>query len=691
MEAKTVLVKIIVAVIIVSATVANVHAGDTWLPRTVTSYGDVGQFSSLALDAAGEVHISYYDQTNGDLKYITSATAAVSGSWPPETVDSYGEVGRYSDMAIDASGNVHISYYIGEYDNLTRRETGELRYATNASGSWVVQTVDSDGDLVGQYSAIAVDASGKVHISYCSSIHDYADTYYYRPVASLRYASNVSGSWVTEKVEQEGEMDEYAPPTPINSDIVLDASAKAHISYYFSRYDSESHLYSGDLKYATNASGSWAVSVVESGKMFSYPPIITADSSIARDASGKIHISYYVTDYDDDPYSYRPEGNLRYASNASGKWVTETLDDYQDAGQYSSIALDSSDKVHISYYSNTWDKNTYRYVGNLNYVTNASGEWGIQTVDMHENVGQYSAIAIDSSDKVHISYYDGTNGDLRHITNSVSLENGYLAASELWIRAVIHTEEKGEVDAVWKKGGEEVTAANDLVIWGYFYASSNDVSWGSENNPDLFVKIWFDHSGRLDVNFFHVSVPNIDVYSDYRYDGIPDEAGTTTTSKRYVKHYYQNGDSFIEVNTEDGISPEGYSQNDRPVGDKVSNDLRIGAIINLEEARNDPIDATWRFGGSEDTARGDHVIWGYFYASPHAVTWGSKNNPDLYVKIWFDVSGRIDVNYFHVSVPDIEVYTDYPDNGIYEQTGTTMETDRYTKHEFQRQEVRQYQ
>jgi hypothetical protein len=75
-------------------------------------------------------------------------------------------------------------------------------------------------------------------------------------------------------------------------------------------------------------------------------------------------------------------------------------------------------------------------------------------------------------------------------------------------------------------------------------------------------------------------------------------------------------------------------------------------------------------------------VWGHFYASPSDVTWGSLNNPDLFVKIWFDAGGRIDVNYFHVSVPDIEVYSDYPDNGSYDQKGTTIMSDRYIRHEY---------
>ena len=61
-----------------------------------------------------------------------------------------------------------------------------------------------------------------------------------------------------------------------------------------------------------------------------------------------------------------------------------------------------------------------------------------------------------------------------------------------------------------------------------------------------------------------------------------------------------------------------------------------------------------------------------------------ENNPDLFVKLWFDVSGRINVNYFHVSVPDIEVYSDLPSDGTYDQKGTTIMSDRYIRHKYWR-------
>lgn len=75
-----------------------------------------------------------------------------------------------------------------------------------------------------------------------------------------------------------------------------------------------------------------------------------------------------------------------------------------------SIALDSNDKVHISYFDETnWD---------LKYATNTSGSWEIFTLDSDGLVGEHTSIALDSNDGVHISYYDYTNKDLKYATNT---------------------------------------------------------------------------------------------------------------------------------------------------------------------------------------------------------------------------------------------------------------------------------
>ncbi|MEA3478948.1 MAG: hypothetical protein U9R60_12255 [Bacteroidota bacterium] len=186
----------------------------------------------------------------------------------------------------------------------------------------------------------------------------------------------------------------------------------------------------------------------------------------------------------------------------------------------------------------------------------------------------------------------GTVGGISVVDLANSMvPDGYETTDNLRIGAVINTVEKGPIEAIWHKGGEDVTSRGDRVIWGHFYASPSDVTWGSENNPDLFVKIWADVSGRVDVNFFHVSIPDIEVYSDYVYDGSYNLHGTTTMSRRYIRQYYENGLGYSNESYEDGTPPHGYSQTGNPSGHSTINDLRIASIINTVE--KGPIDAVW--------------------------------------------------------------------------------------------------
>jgi hypothetical protein len=61
-----------------------------------------------------------------------------------------------SSIAVDASGARHISYVDGA--------VGGIKYATNASGSWVAITVDSPS--AGGLTSLVLDGSGYVHIAY---------------------------------------------------------------------------------------------------------------------------------------------------------------------------------------------------------------------------------------------------------------------------------------------------------------------------------------------------------------------------------------------------------------------------------------------------------------------------------------------------------------------------------------------
>src|SRR5262245_49590822 len=71
-----------VALVVALAFVVEAQA-TPFVHQTVDAAADVGEFSSLALDAQGRPRISYQDNTNGDLKF-----ASWNGvSWKVEVVD----------------------------------------------------------------------------------------------------------------------------------------------------------------------------------------------------------------------------------------------------------------------------------------------------------------------------------------------------------------------------------------------------------------------------------------------------------------------------------------------------------------------------------------------------------------------------------------------------------------------------
>ena len=124
-------------------------------------------------------------------------------------------------------------------------------------------------------------------------------------------------------------------------------------------------------------------------------------------------------------------------------------------------------------------------VPSTRYKVETTTENGTQNVTLTPDTGG----AYQVSDAGVLNFVPGTAG--------IVPNNGTMVTSDLWIRGVIDTVEKGKIEAVWQKGGEDTTSRGDRVIWGHFYASPNDVTWGSGNNPDLFVKIWYDVSGRV--------------------------------------------------------------------------------------------------------------------------------------------------------------------------------------------------
>lgn len=358
----------LVLAVISSATSAE------WTIETIDSGGAVGKYTSIAVGSSGDVHISYYDISEANLKYATNE----SGAWVTTVLDSSQDVGRGTSIQLDTSGRVHISYFYNYFQFCPFPDRPidshvQTKYATNTGGSWVTQLVwgpetCTTSTVRGTSTSLSVDRAGAVHVASDNPAWE-----------DLVYSSNASGGWTTQRPK----------PTWKRTQVSLsvDTSGYAHITYY---------VWELGLRYMTNLSGAWEEEVIDS--IIDNSPRVCCNwgNSLELDTRGLAHISYYDS----------VNSNLKYATNSSGTWITKTIDDAADVGRYNSIAFDSNGLVHIAYYDAT--------NRNLKYVTNASGTWNTQVVDTAGDVGRHNSIAVDGLGIVHISYYDLDREDLKY-------------------------------------------------------------------------------------------------------------------------------------------------------------------------------------------------------------------------------------------------------------------------------------
>jgi hypothetical protein len=313
--------------------------------------------TSLALDNQGKEHIAFWDFTLNDLIYATNA----DGSWTSGVVDHSWNTTGEAVIAIDSLGNPHLVYTVMGDPGTT---TAIIRYAVLLDGNWNVTDI-----AIGNISwglDMALDSNDNVHIGYLE--------YPTWDSANLVYCSNEDGSWVNTVVGK------ACVPTV---SIAVDHRGKAYISYMAAP--------DNVLGLATNSNDTWHNIIIDS-----VPTYIGTFSSIAIDPFGKVHISYV---------DYNPDGELKYATNSTGNWTCEYVDAQANINSPTSMALDSEQRAHITYYD--W------FHADLKYATNANGSWMISTPASEGEVGQGPSIALDANNMPHISYIDTSQSLVR--------------------------------------------------------------------------------------------------------------------------------------------------------------------------------------------------------------------------------------------------------------------------------------
>jgi hypothetical protein len=342
--------------------------------------GNVGKYTSTALNSSGVPTIAYYDVTNLHLKLAVCANASCSSMASDTTIDSSTNVGTYASVALNSSGIASVVYYDAA--------AGHLKYAlcndVNCT-SPTINTIDS-ATSVGTYASIAL-YSGVPRIAY-----------YDATAAHLKYilCNDATCATPTVKITVDS-----GTSVGTYASIAVDAAGVPSIAYYDATNQHPKYLRCTDANCGTAPS----FTVDSASGVGTY-------TSLALNASTGIpSIAYY------DATNQHPKFARCAAVSCSAAPTSYTLDSSTNVGTYTSIALGSDGFARVAYYDAAngflkFAKCTNVACSASTAVITADSNGGVASAGA--GVGQYTSVAVASADNTaRVSYYDVASGDLK--------------------------------------------------------------------------------------------------------------------------------------------------------------------------------------------------------------------------------------------------------------------------------------
>ena len=332
------------------------RTGGTWAAPVEVS-PDRAASLDLVRDG-GTLHLVFgrtnpFDEPDG-IEYATSA----GGPWSVETLDA--GVDASPRLAVDADGHAHVTY-------LRASPEPQVRYATDATGSWVTDVVTESWTWLDP--SFAVDAAGHHHVAVARQGTE----------PGLWYGTDAGGSWSMERLTT------IAPDGGVGLVVAPDGSAS--IAYGESIDGTEAQVAEQTAWLATGTPGAWTFTQLAT-------EATTGTHAIARAADGTLHVAFGIND--------GGERRIAYATDALGSWVVAPIgaSSALTADDNPSIAVDAHGHAHIAFEAAAMSPDRT----SIFYATNASGFWVIsrRTTGAPHDLGP--SIALDSAGRPRIAY-----------------------------------------------------------------------------------------------------------------------------------------------------------------------------------------------------------------------------------------------------------------------------------------------
>jgi hypothetical protein len=207
---------------------------------------------SLALDATGSPHLSYYNYEENFLKHA----CWTEKGWEIQVVDGISCTPNTSPAVLDSAGGWHIVC------GGTERSL-QYAYLNFGASQWIAETIGN-----GINPTLSLDTSGQPHVSYLgyTEAGDWV----------LQYAHKADNAWKTLTVNDMGE----GGISELSLD--MDTSGNPHLVYYKDWPEST-------LNYAHWTGTEWDIRIIDDSIGTLYVPALTA---IRLDSSDRVHICY---------------------------------------------------------------------------------------------------------------------------------------------------------------------------------------------------------------------------------------------------------------------------------------------------------------------------------------------------------------------------------------------------------------
>ncbi len=302
------------------------NASGSWQQTLVDAGGDlgttrqVGAYPSVFVDTSGAVHVSYYAlQQNPSSTYFIRYATNVSGTWSVRSVATNLIFPSPTIFGRDGTGNPILGYKErGDPSILLGIDSALKRLAWNGTG-WDTTDVDTGFPVprpAGISPSVTVDATGFMHAAY---LFQDVQTFY------LEYATNKTGSWISEKFGAVGTVTgSLATPR-----VKTDELGAAHIVF------AENLNSSSTLKYRTNRTGNWVESEISPINWPGGSRETLTISYVLK--NGTSHVAFIVR----TPL----KAELHYVTDATGTWSDLLVFDFGSENQEISSFFSGRDEI----------------------------------------------------------------------------------------------------------------------------------------------------------------------------------------------------------------------------------------------------------------------------------------------------------------------------------------------------------